>query len=295
MTYVLDTTPVALPRDDQGRVLGLRRDLENRGDLVSMQSPAPRLAAVDIDVLPNSLGVADWMQIENQANQGSCQGHAQSSCLELSAYHQTKKVIQYNRQFAYLATQKLDGIRGDNGSTMTGGAKSAMQNGIPLEETWPYSRSGYPRGGYQAIPAALWEEAKKTTLVGYRVLESAKEVLEWLANGVGGVAIGIDWNGSCSPNSKGQITSYRFNGGGHALGILDWIKEFGLVNGLPWFDMFNSWGEWGYKGRAFIHPEVMDLWCKRAEVLGYGVLKNDDFQPQEFDWLQHGFVGPPPK
>lgn len=35
-----------------------------------------QLPPVDVDAIPDSMGVQAWMTIENQAQLGSCQGHA---------------------------------------------------------------------------------------------------------------------------------------------------------------------------------------------------------------------------
>lgn len=278
-----------LPHDLEGRVLGLRRDMEDPIRLRQFQARKPMLGEVDISKLPTSLGVAEWLNIEDQGQIGSCQGNAQTTCIEIACKYQTGKVRQYNRMFAYLASQKEDGITGDNGSTMTGGAKSASVNGLPLESSWPYLGS-YPRGGWRAIPAKLWEEAKGTMLVGYRILESYAEVLQWLTNGVGGVAIGIDWNESCTPDNQGRIQKYNRGGGGHALALCDWNKGLTDPQGRPYLDMFNSWGKnWGKNGRAFILPAIVDYWAKNCEVVGYGLVEGDSIKPKVFDWTSQSF------
>ena len=282
--YEHDTNPIILPRSEQGFVLGLRRDMEDKAALIANQAPRLNLGKIDIDSLPTSMGVAEWMQIEDQSQVGACQGHAQTSCCELAYYHQTGKPIQFNRMFAYLASQKVDGINGDNGSTMSGGAKSASTNGLPKEEAWPYI-GHYPRGGWRAIPEELWTKAKGSLLAGYRVLSSYDEVLQWLANKVGGVAIGIDWNNSMEPDGNGCVKSYRRGGGGHALGCLDWNKQFRDPQGRPYIDMFNSWSlRWGYRGRAFILPSIVDYWCQNMDVIGYGLLEGNEIKPKKFDW-----------
>lgn len=287
--YEHDNNPIILPRTEDGFVLGLRRDMEDRTALLAFQAPRLNLGKIDIDSLPTSMGVAEWMQIEFQMSVGSCQGHAQTSCLELAAYHQTGKVTQYNRMFAYLASQKVDGINGDNGSTMSGGAKSASTNGIPYEADWPYL-GYYPRGGHRAIPEALWAKAKGTLLGGYRVLSSYDEALQWLANKVGGVAIGIDWNSSMEPDGNGCVRQYRRGGGGHALALLDWNKQFRDPQGRPYLDMFNSHGKkYGYRGRAFILPSIVDYWCQNMDVIGYGLLEGNEIKPKKFDWTSGKF------
>ncbi len=289
MSFERDTSVSVLNRDSSGHYLGLRRDMEDRSVLRAGQCPKPMLGAVDIASLPESMSVSKWMQIEHQGPVGSCQGHAQTTCCELAYFHQTGKYTQFNRMFAYLASQKVDGINGDNGSTMTGGAKSCSTNGLPLESDWPYI-GYYPRGGWRVIESPIWEKAKKTLLAGYRVLESYDEVLQWLANKVGGVAIGIDWNNSMEPDANGCIRSYRRGGGGHALALLDWNKKYTDPRGLPYIEMFNSWGrDYGVDGRAFILPAIVDYWCKNMDVIGYGLLEGSEIKPKKFDWKNGSF------
>lgn len=278
-----------LPRDSEGRVLGLRLDLEDAAALQTYQAPPVSLPEVDVAKLPESQGVAKWMQIEAQLQIGSCAGHSRTYCLEKAYWAETKgKVIQFNRMFAYLSGQKLDGLTGDVGATISGQAKATIRYGIALEESWPYTGK-YPAGGYLAIPAAVWTEAKAITLGSYRVLRGYHEVLQWLAHGIGGVSVGIEWNRYCEPNRYGQIDDYRDEkgDGGHAVSLLDWNKKYTNRDGLPYLDLFNSWGEgWGHRGRAFVAPRVVDHWCKKGQVVGYANVQGDAIKPREMRWTE---------
>jgi hypothetical protein len=50
--------------------------------------------------------------------------------------------------------------------------------------------------------------------------------------------------------------------------------------------MFNSWSkQWGFHGRAFIHPKVIDFWCKNETVVGYSYMEGKDIKPNTFDWI----------
>lgn len=292
MDIEFDTSPTILPKDNEGRVLGLRRDLEDKTKLLSNQFMGRvMLGEVDYSKLPESMGIKKWLQIENQRNQGSCQGHAQSTACEVSVYHSTNgQLIQFSRQFCYLATQRIDGISGDNGSTMSGGAESASKYGLPLESEYPYL-GGYPRGGWRAIPESVWTKAKKNHLLKYRVLKNYEEMIAWLAGKIGAIVWGVDWNAFCEPDSNGCVTRVRSGGGGgHALAVTDWNCRFKDARGRPFLGQPNSWGaDWGEDGWAYIHPDVCDYHCRNNDVIGFAKVEGEDIRPNSFDWLKNSF------
>ncbi len=244
------------------------------------------LPSVDIKTLPESANIASWCQIEDQMQQGSCQGNARTSAEEVAIYRQTEgQVIQLSRQFAYITSQKVDGIRGDNGSTMEGGAKASQTVGSCLETLAPYTGKYYTTFSQEAYDNAA--EHKLTRRVR---LENYDQVLRWQVWGVGGCVIGISWNSSMEPNDQGRIESYRQGGGGHALGLLDWTRKYTDSSGRPYLQMFNSWSKrWGFEGRAFISPSVVDYWCRNETVLGYAKLELKDIKPREYDWIKQSF------
>jgi C1A family cysteine protease len=92
------------------------------------------------------------------------------------------------------------------------------------------------------------------------------------------------------PNSLGKIESYRSGGGGHALALLDWNKSMVDSSGMPYIQMFNSWGKsWGKNGTACIKPSVVDYWCKNETVVGYSKMSVEDMRPKSYDWLKQSF------
>lgn len=244
------------------------------------------LPPVNIADIPQSQKIAEWMRVEDQKQQGSCQGNARTSAEEVAIYRQTRGgIIQLSRQFAYITSQKVDGISGDRGSTIEGGARASQQYGSCLEELAPYT-GGY----YTQFSQAAYDDAKKRTLTSFVRLQSYDDVLRWLVHGIGGIVIGIGWNSSCEPNSQGRIESYRAGGGGHALALLDWNKTKLDSSGRPYIDMFNSWStRWGFQGRAFVAPSVIEQWCRGQTVVGYSKMSVEDIKPQSYDWLKESF------
>jgi C1A family cysteine protease len=262
----------------------IRDERESRFALARrLQLTEDQLPPVDIAALPDSLGVASWLQIEDQMQIGSCQGHARTSAEELAIYRETRgEIVQLNRMFAYITSQIIDDIRGDQGSTLSGGAAASQKFGTCLEALWPYP--GYYT---RSIPTPCFDDAKQRRLRYSQTLRSYDEVLRWLVHGLGGVVIGIGWNHTCEPDAQGLVTSYKPGGGGHALAILDWTKRFVDAQQQPFLEMVNSWSRrWGVQGRAFIAPKVIEYWCQQETVLGYSDLDGPDIKPRSFDWVK---------
>lgn len=277
----------AIIEDDGTYHYGLIREGTGEFQFVrSLASLAIDLPAVDIKDIPESQRLWEWMQVEDQKQQGSCQGNARTSAEELALWRQSRgTIVQLSRQFAYITSQQVDGIRGDRGSTMEGGAKASQKFGSCLESFAPYTGQYYTNFSQEA-----YTDAKRRTLTTFSRLDNYDEVLRWLVHGIGGVVIGIGWNGSCEPDDRGCIENYRGGGGGHALALLDWSKTLSDAGGRPYIDMYNSWGKrWGRNGRAFINPRVVDQWCKTQTVLGYSKMNADDLVPQSYDWIKQSF------
>lgn len=138
-----------------------------------------------------------WLRVENQGQQGACQGFSLSSAAEVCHYTATEgKITQFSPQWAYIESQRFDGLIGqDQGSTLNGGLKVAMNLGFCREEFWPYP------GTYQTKPpkgreACLADAGNFKIEKGIR-LRNAQQVKDWIAGGVGACWCGrrIDWNG----------------------------------------------------------------------------------------------------
>lgn len=204
------------------------------------------------------------------------------SAAELAIYRETKeRPPQLNRMYAYLTSQKIDGLRGDVGSTIDGGAKASQDYGECLESLWPYTGR---YGGFSSIPAECFTDGKTRVLRTFQTLRSYDQVLRWLVHGMGGIVIGIGWNRTCEPDSRGVISSYRSGGGGHALALLDWNKKFQDSSKRPCVEMFNSWGTgWGKSGIAYIMPSVIEQWCEDETVIGYSDMDGSNIHARPFN------------
>lgn len=252
-------------------------DRENRAWLLTTSAPMVRGAAPEN--VPETLGIDRWMNIEDQGMVGSCAGHARTSVLEACIYHQTRgTVVQLSRMFAYLTAQKIDGISGDNGSTITGNAQAAEQWGTCREEFFPYP------GRYTTkIPKAAWDNAGEFKLRTWRVLRSYDETWRWLAMGLGGVQIGIGWNASCD---RPVMESYKPGGGGHSVAFLDWTSRRDS-QGRRYLKLFNSWGKgWGNAGTSEVAPKAVDQMLDDGFTVFVGMSDMADLKPRSVDWLK---------
>ena len=219
------------------------------------------------------------MKIENQGSVGSCQGHALSSCVELCYYIATGDLTrQLSRAFGYYETQRIDGINGDRGSTISGGIKLATTLGIPREDLWKYS------GRYENRRPANWNEIvedAKLHQVGqsYR-MESYDGVRTFLGSGQGGISIGISWGGEVD---RPVVNSFSgAGGGGHAIALLG-LSERLDQSGRPYVWMLNSWGaNWGNKGWSEWAPSAVEQMLRHRYTACFGLSDMPNVKPREY-------------
>lgn len=217
--------------------------------------------------------------VENQGQQGACQGHALSSVVEHCYRIATGDKIQLSRQYAYIGTQRIDGITGDSGSTISGGVRLAKERGIPLETVWPYP------GRYVATPPGGWDhqyrEAAQFKIGYHTVCASYDDVFAFLASGQGGISIGISWG--VSP-VNGVVEQYTPSGGGHAVSLLGYSKRKDS-RGRNYIWLLNSWGAgWGNGGWAEVAPSAIDAMARAQWTVMIGLSDMVDAKPRKIDW-----------
>lgn len=208
------------------RVNNCRLDLEDR-QLLSELQQVPR--AFRSYSRPEEVRV-DWHRTENQGQIGSCQGNDLTSCLERCQYVAGKRpVTQLSRIFAYLATQKIDGLLyRDRGSTISGGIRLALNHGVPPEPDTGYPRSYPSRSAIDRILSPDNYEAGKpfVALSSWSVPEDPDEAKNWIGGG-GAISLGIKWPGM--PRDRVFRNFTGRGGGGHAIAILGYEREGNLV------------------------------------------------------------------
>lgn len=229
-----------------------------------------------------------FLRTENQGSIGSCAGNALTECAEYSWTIETGRVMQFCRMFAYLETQKKDGIRGDRGSTISGGTKVARDVGFcPEADSKPYP-SRYP--GHSWSTGEMREAAKRYRMGSHTVLRNPDEAKAYIGDGLGIVQIGIRWGRSMSPDSRGCISSFRVGGGGHSVVLAGYVPDsvVGVRSGDGyWFLMKNSWGtRWGIEGWAYVAPKAVNSMMRSSysSFVGRSDMGNPEPRPDRVDF-----------
>lgn len=269
--------------DYTGYIGGWLEDEEDRDFLTGLDDDAPVLAMrgtySEVTLDPRQV-----IKVENQRNQGACQGHAISTVVEWCHCIATGNAgLQLSRAMGYYETQRIDGIRGDRGSTISGGVKLATTTGICEESLWPY-----PSRYTQARPRdwqAVTTNAQQYLIGRSHRMRSYDAVRTFLGSGQGGISIGIGW--SSGVMSRPVVESYRQGGGGHAIALLS-LSDRKDSSGNPFIWMCNSWGSnWGNGGWSEWSPRAVSQMLSTSRTTAIGLSDMPNVQPREFsleDW-----------
>jgi hypothetical protein len=137
----------------------------------------------------------------------------------------------FSRAAGYYLSQKKDGIRGDQGSTLSAGQWVATQHGLCLESDWPYPSRYNPQQPASAANKFLF---KLQTTKPFKDLQS---MLDWLEQGLP-IQTGLTWNDSCNEEIVDRYNGR--SGGGHSTVFWQRRPSQNVVN-------INSWGA-GWSG-----------------------------------------------
>jgi len=219
------------------------------------------------------------LKVENQGQVGACQGHSISSCCEWSYIIATgDTTLQLSRAYGYYESQRIDNIRGDNGSTIQAGIKLATNVGIPREDLWKYT------GRYDPKRPSNWNEilkdAEKYKIGSTYKLTTYDGIRTFLGSGQGGVNLGITWNSSVDKNI---VTSFNGNGGGgHAISLYSLSERIDSDN-RPYVFMMNSWGSsWQGDGWAEWSPDALTQMLRSRNSVFVGVSDMPNVKPREY-------------
>lgn len=249
---------------------GWRNDLEDFDALAAMVDDDWRNRVEGLYAEPEEVSY-DWLRIENQSQQGACQGHALTDVGEVSAYLASEGVIhQFSRQAAYIWSQQMDGIRGDSGSTLAGGAKVAMEWGFLPEEFWPYTGKYHTKSPVKSVDECK-QLASQFRLKTTRRLRGYDDLKQWLASGMGIAWIGIPWGNG---------------GGGHSVSIPGYTAKKDS-KGRNHMRLKNSWGTgWGDKGYKECTPAEVDGWFRSGVVMAGSDMYGDGIKPRLVNWVK---------
>ena len=217
-----------------------------------------------------------WHRNEDQGQIGSCQGHSLSSVLERLALVRGE-TVQLSEIFAYLSSQKLDGLLGsDDGSTISGGCQVGLEYGCCPESLTGYP-SGYPR---RADREAILSAANYEAALPYKALslwevpDDHDKVLDFIGGG-GAINFGIAYYDGYIPDDR-IVRSYqpRRSGGGHAMCVLGYDKDGNLRAA-------NSWADGGY----LITPKAWKQMIEYSDTAAIGLMGNKEAVP--VDWYNN--------
>jgi hypothetical protein len=165
------------------------------------------------------------VNVLNQHNQGACQGHALALIFSICFFLATGRRAAFSRACGYYVAQAFDGIRGDNGSTLSGGQKVATQHGMCLEADWPYPSRYDP-----TKPSGISYLYK---LKATKPIRTMADFVAWVDLGLP-IQDGFAWNDTCSKEVVDNYQPLR-GSGGHSTTY--WLRK---ANGN--FVKINSWG-----------------------------------------------------
>lgn len=229
--------------------------------------------------------LVDWHKTENQGPVGSCQGNGLTSLLERLQFVAVRKaslVIQLSRMFAYLATQKIDGLLGgDNGSTISGGVKLALEWGVCPESVVPYFMHYPTAAESRAILNPSNYEAGKPFKAknAWRVPVEPDLSMDFIGGG-GGISLGLAWYSGLIPQDR-IVRSFRppRRAGGHAMAVLGYTKDGKLI-------AVNSHAD----GIYFITPEAWSQIISESRTAAIGLTGSDSAKPVDWATESQWFV-----
>lgn len=264
--------------------MGWLIDEERRDELIATAST---LAIPMLGEPPEEIDPRPYHRVENQGQQGSCQGHDISSCVEHCHHIATGEVKQYSRAHGYYGSQRIDGLLGrDQGSTISGGVELTKTVGLVSEEEWPYP----PR--YNPNPPVSWEKiaemANPFRIKSHMVLRSYEEMFNYLATGQGAISTGTAWG--FTPNSEGVVERYSGGSGGHATAVLGYSRRKDS-RGRRYLWLLNSWGtSWGNGGWAEVSPSAWDSVVRNNYTVIIGVSDLSTPVVRPIDWTKKPII-----
>jgi hypothetical protein len=261
--------------------------IENRDEIANTATPMA-FTMRDFQA-PEEIDPKPFIRHDQQGNMGSCQGFSLSNAGEyLWALHygSMSDDRQFSQLFAYLETQRLDGLLGrDAGSTISGGLKVAREIGfLPLADL-PYS-TPYPSNARSLITDAMRAKASPFKIRSHTWLESYDDMFKYLASGAGPVHTGTLWNDSFHASSGVLNAVNLFGGGGHATCWAGYSKRKDS-RGRNYIWRINShrdsWTE--------IAPSVIDQLFRHKYTSIVGISDLTTPGPRKVSWLKERLLG----
>lgn len=246
--------------------------------------------------VPATRGIKDVMKRSDQGPVNSCTGFGMTHAAEVCMFNQTQVWRQFHPMWIYKQGQKLDGIRGDRGATISGVVKAAKRGLLPED----FDGDGQPETVYSTNYNMRYPEGSDAVAaqwkIGYsKIVRTFDDCLRFLQTGQGAIFTGESWGG-WRPSSTGIVTKWKSGGGGHACAIIDWIT----IKGKVYLVHVNSHGSrWGSNGFAYLSKGFVDARARNSRLTSVGV---SDLQHPEVrrtvalpEWTRRAFAGGLPR
>ena len=247
VTALVDRAVAALPPDvsfapDDVMSVGL-------GALDEEESEDPDAEPVSFAALPGQVDQRDHMPpVRNQRRRGTCVAHACVAVREFLLGEQSTGG-DLSEQFLYWRCKEVDGHPNSSGTWIRVGMERLQEDGVCVEEIWPYNPDPIPGKEGQGPPPAGAEDAARRHTIG----DSSKLQARWvtslretLASGkliAFGVPVYTYWL-TQPVRSSGDIRmplSSDHKEGGHAMCIVGYQDDPDVPGG-GFFMVRNSWG-----------------------------------------------------
>lgn len=253
---------------------GWKKDAPDHRDWM-LSAPSPRIA------LPDAARVdMSHVPVFDQLDIGSCTANASCSAVAYLDGLDDGQARVYSRLFLYARTRQWDlvDLADDAGSSIRDAFKVLHDQGVCLEEDWPYGH-GHDRFYLDPGPVQSAKALDHQALFYYRC-PSLRTIRASIAHGFPVVA-GFDCPLSIFDpytTKTGDViypsdpTSFD---GGHAILLIGYDDDRTVVGDRGAFRFRNSWGAWGEDGsgdgwlpyKFFEKGHAHDPWSLRAVEL----------------------------
>lgn len=259
------------------KIGGYRMDLERHDVLDRLTIPGDVLSKLcGVADIPDTLDLREKIPVRNQQSEGACNGFGKRAVDYLNHLLATGGEPQeFSGDGNYYVIQAIDGIRGDNGSTVSGGVTMAHQVGALRIEDFPetgnYDPGRLPRN-YKDLAAPF--KCAKTAIIQS---DHVNRVKQWLGLGYGGVWWGKAWGFRF--DGRGNATAWSASGGGHATAILGYDARG--------FHCLNSWGKaWQGTGWYYVPYDLFEKVCRHQWTVVAATSDMSEIKPRTIDWVK---------
>ena len=240
--------------------LGYLIEDENFDDLEKGEEHVEMLSsfASKVPTFNEQINPTDIVKVVHQGSVGSCQGQALATVFQICFFLATGRREFFSASAGYYLSQRKDNIRGDRGSTLSGGRWVATEHGMCLAKDWPYEAVYDP-----SEPDGLKYSFK---LRVSKPFKKAEDIVEWIKAGLP-VQSGVRWG---SEMNKEVVKRASKRGGGHSTCL--WTMRGDDINNI------NSWGDsWNGDG---IHCWTIDALQEMIDNGGTFI----GYSPERFEY-----------